>query len=229
MITVVIPTMWRYPPFLEFLKDLLSFPLVAEVVLINNDQNSCPDKNLNHPKLVVVNPEWNIGVNPAWNIGVEISSNEIVCIANDDILFDFKLFSKILPYFNHNTGAICISGGEEKFGQVPVTNGNIEIVPWLLEDSQNYNRFGFGSLFFIEKNKWIPIPQEMKIYYGDDWMIDTQIICGRTNYSINNCFNYTPRATTCKEIPNLSVLLDYEKQVYSRELELFRNKYTGIN
>lgn len=225
MFSVVIPTMWRFPPFIQFLADLLEFPLVQEVLLINNDVDKTPhNAPLRHHKLRMATPHHNMGVNPAWNLGVLHSTSDNVCIANDDIIFDFKLFQRVLPFIRPEHGAICLSPGEAQFQQEPFTNGNIDIVPWPYNTSQTNSRFGFGSLFFIHKQSWVPIPEELVIYYGDDWLLDTQIANSRMNFVINNCMNFTPRAATCGQLPGYDQILHQEGPVYFRELEIYRQR-----
>ena len=37
MLSVIIPTMWKYEPFLDYLKGVLEQESVGEVIIINND------------------------------------------------------------------------------------------------------------------------------------------------------------------------------------------------
>lgn len=227
MFSVVVPTMWKYEPFIKFLEDLVNCDLVYDIVLIDNDRTLTPNfKVLDHRKINKYTPDYNIGVNPAWNYGVRVSKTKNICVMNDDILFDFKLFQKVYPYMHEGTGAICLSGGEEKFQQVPVTNGNIDIVPWESDTSQTYSRFGFGSLFFIPKYNWVDIPQEMYVFYGDDWLLETQIHKKTKNYVINNCFHHTPRATTCIQLQNRDEILQRDKQIYDEHYAQLKNMYS---
>ena len=34
--------------------------------------------------------------------------------------------------------------------------------------------WGFGSLMFLERDHWLPIPSDMKIIYGDDYLFHRQ-------------------------------------------------------
>lgn len=226
MITYVVPTMWFYAPFVGFLRDLVDCPYVGEIILINNNRDSTPREQwLLSPKIRMYAPEKNIGVNPAWNLGVAQAKHDAVCVANDDMIFDFKLFQKVEPFLTPNHGLIGLSAGEEIHHQVPFTNGNIDIVPWPSPTSQTHSRFGFGCLFFINKHSWVPIPNELIIYYGDDWAIETQIIHGRMNFSINNCLHHGERATTCSKLENVNELLAREHAVYNQRIEEYRQQF----
>lgn len=228
MITYVVPTMWFYAPFVGFLRDLVDCPYVSEIIIINNNRNSTPPESwLLNPKIRMYAPEHNIGVNPAWNVGVIHASNDVVCVANDDIIFDFKLFQKVIPFATPDHGLIGLSAGEETHQQVPFTNGNIDIVPWPSPTSQTNSRFGFGCLFFINKHSWVPIPNELMIYYGDDWTIETQIIHRRMNFTINNCLHHGERATTCGRLENVGDILAREQAAYLTKIAEYRELVLG--
>ena len=72
LFTFVIPTMWRYEPFVKFLTDLLDHDLVHEVIIINNDKPKTPELP-DSPKLRLVDFGGNIYVNPSWNRGVRFN------------------------------------------------------------------------------------------------------------------------------------------------------------
>lgn len=223
MISYVVPTMWFYPPFLGFLYDLIDCPYVSEVIVINNNREHTPQLSwLLNPKIKMYDPGRNIGVNPAWNFGVSYASNDKICIANDDILFDFKLFQKVMPFITPEHGIIGLSAGEEIHQQVPLTTGNIDIVHWPHQTSQTPSRFGFGCLFFINKRSWVNIPEDLMIYYGDDWIIETQIINQRRNFIINNCLHHGERAITCSRLSNVGGILARERDIYIQKLSEYR-------
>ena len=42
MISVIIPTMWKYEPFLGFIEYLARVPSVGEIIIINNAADKTP-------------------------------------------------------------------------------------------------------------------------------------------------------------------------------------------
>lgn len=187
MISVIIPTMWKYAPFLDFLVDLTRFEMIDEIVIINNDVSKTPNSHvLKHPKINLINCETNIFVNPAWNYGVNLVKNKKICIANDDIVFDLRAFYHVEPFLSENSGVIGL--GIDACS--PIT-GTIKIVP-----ATNVRPHGFGFLMFVHKDTWVEIPDSLKVYYGDDWMFNTALIDGRQNYLITNLFHYSPYSIT---------------------------------
>ena len=97
-IDIVIPTMWIPDSVPERIALYASHPLISKVVVIDNDQFAVSRKTAEHFPLNVeiLVQSSNIFVNQAWNIGVQCCSAPFVCIANDDIVIDPRLFHQIL-------------------------------------------------------------------------------------------------------------------------------------
>jgi len=209
--TVVIPTMWRCRNlFLYFLNELEKCDNIGEIIIINNDINSTPKYLPNCNKIRIFNFKKNIYVNPAWNFGVSMSKHELICIANDDILFDVRVFEKVADIL-HKGGVVGISPGIEQFGQVPITTGSIDIIP-----HTNQNTFGFGCLMFIHKKHWRLIPQGLNIYFGDNFIFEYQMHRGNTNYHITNMYHYTPYACTTSDKSITGNIIDSELELYEK-------------
>ena len=216
--SVVIPTMWRYEPFVEFLKELVTCDQVDEIILINNDTARTPNAQiLSHKKIKTYAFGRNIFVNPAWNFGVHVSSNDSVCILNDDVKFDLGLFERVAAVLNEHTGVIGMCPGLPEFGQPAFTDGMINVVPW-----QGEHTFGFGCLMCIHKSWWTDIPDGLAVYYGDNWIFDACLVRSRPNYLITNIELYTPYASTTTSVATRE-MLDTEAVVYRDSFDKFRN------
>jgi hypothetical protein len=243
MISIVVPVVWGFEPFCDFLSRVVQLPVVGEVILINNAVSRTPEHSvLSHPKIKMYNQEENIYVNPAWNLGVSIAENDIVCILNDDVLVDLRVFFEANDFVSKNVGVLSIGMptdifklhcGEPMENIVPrelITTGDIKITK---PGEQEFNgHAGSGSLFFIHKENWIDIPDDFKIYWGDTWQSDLQSALGRTNYFINNCFYYSPWNMAAK----IGVGSDYQqtKEFWDKEVfEYFKSvkikKYIELN
>jgi hypothetical protein len=196
LFTVVVPTMWKYEPFVDFLNELLNNSNVGEVILIDNDPTRTPVLRASS-KLRYITFGSNIFVNPSWNYGVENASYDYVCILNDDLTFDLSVFNGVRPVLdNDTTGVIGITPGHKEYNQTPVTDGKYQIVPW----QEGMHQFGYGCLMFVNKNNWTHIPDELKIYYGDYFIFDNHLANNRINYCIVNMFHNTPYAQTCVDM-----------------------------
>lgn len=228
MFSVVIPTMWKYEPFTKFLERLESYSLVNEILIIDNDPDNrpvfAPTK-----KIKIITHGENIFVNPAWNLGVETASSEFICILNDDVIFDLGVFDKILPFMlQDNFGVAGAHPGETTLHQIPFRNGLIDVVPWQSPEPGKSNGylFGFGTLYFVRKSKWFPIPPSIAIYYGDDWVHLTQDTYDRNIYLITNFFYHSPSAQTCTNILSAEerqFILETEGESYRQEVAIFRD------
>jgi GT2 family glycosyltransferase len=210
--------MWRCEFFTAFLNDLLSFPAVGQVIVINNDIKSMPrDLPLHHPKFKMMLFGHNIGVNPAWNIGVKESKYDKICIANDDVVFDSKIFNRVDTVLGPDSGVIGICPGVKEFNQPAFISGIGRIIPW-----SGQHTHGFGCLMFVHKSWYKPVPDGLKIYYGDNWIFETCLVSGRTNYLITDSFFYTPFATTTGTLPNVMELHSIEQPIYQHAIAKFQ-------
>jgi hypothetical protein len=208
--------MWKYEPFKDFLNELLEHENVGEVILIDNDPLKTPLRLPSSNKLNYKTFGTNIYVNPSWNWGVENAQYDNVCILNDDMKFDLNVLEDLKVILNDpNTGVCGIIPGIEGYSQPPVTDGNYEVVPW----TPGIHQFGYGCLMFVNKNNWVHIPEEIKIYYGDYFIFDTFLSTGKTNYCIINMKHETPYAQTTgvfhiEDAENMASLQEKEGQIY---------------
>ena len=174
MFTVIIPTMWKPDTFEEQLNSLCCSEYVDEIILINNDKFSTPDFNiLKHIKILHINPPENLLVNPSWNLGVMLSNNNNICLLNDDILFDINVFKFMSNHKDKSLCGLSMDNKDENFR--------------LLE--ANGRTHGFGCMMFIRKDNYAYIPDELLIYYGDDYLFYMNKFNGNKNYYILGCSN----------------------------------------
>jgi hypothetical protein len=199
MLSVVIPTMWKYKPFEAVLPYIVENPSVGQVIIINNDNLAMPDLPcFDNPKLNLITPPRNLYVNPSWNLGVNISSHSKICLYSDDVVVDPRLFEKADEFLNDDVGVLGACPGNVDQQQPAVTTGEIDIV----ECSSNpyISNWAFGSCFFITRKNWKPIPEELKIWYGDTLQWEWQLKNGRKNYLATNLIYYSPQAITVNSL-----------------------------
>lgn len=205
--------MWKFSPFLDFVKYIIKLDVVSEVIIINNDNSKTPDHpTLNDPKIKMFDFGKNIYVNPAWNAGVNSSKSDIVCIMNDDLIFDIRLFYKVDEFINPKIGAIGQSAGVKEFGQTPVTTGEIYFQPFI-----GQNCFGFGELMFLHKDNWVDIPKGLDIGFGDIFIFERLSFSGKQNYFTTNMFYYHASNSTTKELPK-----PFTESNFQRERALYQ-------
>lgn len=156
--SVIIPTLWKSKRIYQLIDDLENSTSVSEIILIDNANKK--ENYRSWRKTTILIPTSNLFVAASWNIGIKLSNNENICICNDDINFDNRIFSIM-----NNIGIKGIVGqayenyNRQYFGDISISE-------------LNYSRpLGWGCLLFLKKQFWINIPEELKVWYNDDWMI----------------------------------------------------------
>lgn len=219
MISIVTPTMWKYPPYLNFLKYVLRLDVIKEVIIINNDSSKTPaDPILKHPKVRILSFGRNMFINPAWNIGVHASESDIVCILNDDIHFDLRLFFKVDEFYKTDMGALGLCSGNVNVGQTPITDGMIEFEPFTGQNCE-----GFGELMFVRKKNWCDIPEGLLLGFGDNFIFDYNHLIGYQNYFITNMYHYHAGNSTIGTFPSKD-----REDLYRSELGIYNHVKSGL-
>ena len=157
-ITIIIPTIWKGDSLKEFLKKIHSVERVSEIILIDNKNEDCKIDLTQFSKVFHKVMETNIFVNPAWNLGVKLSSNDIVVFAQDDIDFNPEFLEKIEVEEN------CLIGIDRKNFPPFSVEYNPQIVECKVRD------WGFATLLILRKKTYIEIPDDLKIWCGDDYL-----------------------------------------------------------
>jgi len=163
------PTMWRKRTFtMSTLKYYLSLNEITKIIIIDNDFSKRPkSKVLNSEKIKILNYNENIYVNPAWNKGMEHVSDELVCICNDDIRVDRLILAMVQEFESIMSKAVDLIG-------VGNTSTNcFGICPFEMDITKNLGNqaFGFGIAMFIRKKNYKPIPNDLKVWFGDDYLV----------------------------------------------------------
>jgi hypothetical protein len=164
--TIIIPTIWKSEYTLELISRYCECEYINEIILINNRIETTPKLPI-HDKLNIINMPENIFVNPAWNYGVNISKNNYITISNDDILFNVNEYYQLLDQ-------IISQQPLEKLGYIGSHSENYIISgdkkPSLEGYNTQNNKGGWGCLFSFHKQNWRPIPDQLKIWYGDNFI-----------------------------------------------------------
>ena len=174
MISVIIPTMFIPVGVTERIKEIANHHLVSEVILIDNTPSFNNLEGEDIPNLVHIKEGCNTFVNPAWNKGVQLSKEDKLLIINDDVITDFGIIDFMHDLITEDKG--MIGAGESCWNPL---NGDEQVGIREI----NHRKPRYGSLFFIHKNSYRPIPEEMKVWYGDDWLFYKS---GKPRYEIMN-------------------------------------------
>jgi hypothetical protein len=171
--SIIIPTMWFSNKLDCLIEELIKSELVSEIIIIDNNKSSNNKTKIVNEKLIILPQEENIFVNPAWNLGVNISKNENIILSNDDLCIS-NINKVLLSILNTNFDFIGLDYQN--------INKDNEVI--ITKTSGGMTK-GFGCFMFIKKNKYIQIPENIKIWFGDAILHNS--IENKGKLSCNNC------------------------------------------
>ncbi len=202
MFTAIIPTLQRSPLLTPLLDVLDRADLVAQVIVVNNAPQPL---TVTSTKVEVVAPGENLFVNPSWNLGVQRATQPRLIIVNDDVVFPEPLLDVVAERLDRGAGIIGLD-----LSCLAVTPENVRprFRPAYVR------RYGFGSLMFLDRDSYVPIPHALKVWCGDDWLFRRQ---KRQNYTITGVPVTTQMGTT-STLPEFSALK-------ADDLRTFRQQY----
>jgi hypothetical protein len=162
--SIVIPTLWKSDRTKKLLSDLSECEYVDEIIVIDNEYNGYQDTKVE--KIRFVSFGENIYVNPAWNKGIELAKNTSVALVNDDINFDPNIFGVINEDVLNTFGIIGMGQGNYE-NAIDEERG-----PYLDVWRPGIDDGGWGCFIMLNKTNWIDIPDNIKIWYGDNIIKD---------------------------------------------------------
>lgn len=161
--SIIIPTIWKGPWITELINKFVSSDYVDELILIDNNNKFAFDLPYN-PKIQRIIADENLFVNPSWNLGVSLAKNNHIVIANDDILFDVNHYLEFLSNLEDLEKYGIIGMGSNNY----TLSNDVEIT--LTRYGTIKNTGGWACLLAFHKDVWVPIPETIKIYYGDNFL-----------------------------------------------------------
>jgi hypothetical protein len=162
--------MWKGFGVMQAIKEIVEQPSVGELIIIDNSPVKVNIEEI--PKLIHIREGKNTYVNPAWNKGASLAKYDKLLFVNDDVQTDWSFINALEEYITEERGMIgagvsCWQGGG--------TSPGVSII--------NQMTNCYGCVFAIHKNSYLPIPEDLLIHYGDNWLFDKS---GKPNYQIHN-------------------------------------------
>ena len=209
--SIIIPTLWKSNRTDKLLKDLEECEYVDEIIVIDNSSIYETDRTIG--KIRMVSKGENIYVNPAWNLGIELAKNECIALCNDDINFNPNIFGVIDESILTYVGIIGMGEGNYKDEMDKEKGSYIDI--W----EPGVNDWGWGCLIMLKKSHWLPIPNEIKIWYGDNIIKDVNSVSKGVlrNFKVETEMSTTSDETEWDEI---------KKKDYENFINYLRNGKT---
>jgi glycosyltransferase involved in cell wall biosynthesis len=192
--SVIIPTLWKSDRIKQLIKDLTDSQFVDEIIIIDNASTDIIDETIE--KVRMVSYGENIYVSPAWNRGVELAKNEHIAIANDDINFNPNVLGLFLVNDVEGIVGQASNNYNNPYDEIPGLGKLEGIRPW-----------GWGSLILTQKKYWIPIPEELKVWYNDDFMTE---INPHPKWVLHN-FTIVTEMSTTSDLPEFNPIKENDR------------------
>lgn len=161
--SVVIPTLQRSPHLFALIAQCAAHPLVSEVLVINNAPEPIADSD---PKVRVLDQGENIFVNPAWNLGAREADADLLAIINDDLHFPDDALDHAAEILR--TGRFAMVGPDNSCF---IPQGNDRRISHRFASGL---RFRYGTFMCLRRADYVPIPDDLLIWGGDDWLFWSQ-------------------------------------------------------
>ena len=209
-VSAIIPTLWKAKEFTDHLVDvLIEDESVGEIIIIDN---APADFSYDNEKVVMLRQEENLYVNPSWNLGVEKSFYDKFIIFNDDIIIPYIFVSELESMLTPDKGIIGID--ERGVIKIPHFNSkNITFLDRKIDLKPLKKRgWGFGITLAGHRKSYYKIPENIRIWYGDDYLVHMNNKKGKINYVIDDIPIFTMMSTTSdmeefNEIKNIDNLM----------------------
>jgi glycosyltransferase involved in cell wall biosynthesis len=215
MISIIMPTLWKGEYYKRMLPVLNNHPLIGEIIIIDNNVNETDQTILQLDKVRHIKQKENIYVNPAWNLGVQLAQYERICLYSDDVLFDTKCLESAYQKCSPDNGIIAFSLEtiSENCDDLQVLTNSFASWESMEIKATNFMHYRFGICMFMHKASYYLIPEEYKVYYGDTYLFDTNVIKGKQHYAISACAVATKMKTTSK---HFSDIIESDKEAFYR-------------
>ena len=218
-VSAIIPTLWRAKKFTDHLVNVLvEDESVGEIIIIDN---APADFFYDNEKVVTLRQEENLYVNPSWNLGVEESDYDKFIILNDDIIIPYNFVSKLEKWLTKDKGII----GIDKPSVIKVVDCSNENITFLDREialkSIVIRDWGFGIVMAGHRNSYYKIPENIRIWYGDDYLTQMKNEQGKVNYVSDDIPIFTKMSATSdledfNEIKNIDTLM-YERFIKRKD------------
>ena len=212
-VSAIIPTLWKAKEFTDHLVDvLIEDESVGEIIIIDN---APADFSYDNEKVVMLKQEENLYVNPSWNLGVEEADYDKFIILNDDIIIPYNFVFELESMLTADKGIVGIDAASvikvDDFSSKNITflDRKIDL------KSIVYRNWGFGIVIAGHKESYHNIPENIRIWYGDDYLVNMNIDAGKINYVIDDLPIFTKMSTT-SGLEEFNEIKDIDKLMYDR-------------
>ena len=163
MFSFVIPTFWAcdISKFDSLVDKLTTCDSVSEILIVNNAPYKYSHRYSYNSKVKELVFQ-DIYLYQSWNIGVYQSKNDFICLMSDMVEFNLDVMKFIHSEMSRNDFHIlgvakeCLSIDEDS--------------EYSISKIEMRNKY-WATLLFTKKDKYTWIPDDFRVYFGDDYLI----------------------------------------------------------
>lgn len=199
MFTYIMPTILKTDKYKRQLPSVFENPLVEKVIVVIDLQLT--DEKADeitkefydmdkHQKLQILITGGGKFCNGSWNFAMEVGDKtDYLIFANDDIVYDTKVFQEIFSLDLKGYG--IIGAGKEYRNVISRTHG-------------------FGQLMFMYKHHYTEIPDGIKHWFGDDWLFYKMSLLGMSNFTYPIAIETNFGESSDNEVVRERILADFQ-------------------
>lgn len=185
-LSVIIPTIQKRVDILSSLVECIEKDACVDEILVINNKPESP-LIFNNSKIRVITPSENLYVNPSWNLGIKEIRNENFLLLNDDLMVGENFCGRIInsTIFNSpNTGLIGMKNSNLIHFDIDCVFSDAEPEFDVLENHLGTGDWGVS--IFGRKENYYEIPNDIRIIYGDNYLLYRNKLNNKINYAISN-------------------------------------------
>jgi len=221
--TFIIPTLWK--PNIEAIAKLVKkVSAVGRTIIIDNANDEELRKKLtwlvNDRNVEIYVPGHNLFVNGSWNKGVQLSNTLYTVLLNDDLDINTPIKEIVSLHYGH----MLYTSSRNVYGLHESTFNHTMAHPIKFHKVNNRS-YGWGCMIMFKTDSWVPIPHELKIWCGDDWIVYTAKQRGNDVYSISG-LNIRTHMSTTSDLSEFDVIKQRDLDIYRQIDKTFWYKGT---
>ena len=180
-ISYIIPTILKFDGLEKQILEIGNTECVSEIIVINNSNGEkLPDIKCKLPIIEII-PEEPSFCNGAWNIGFDNAKSEYIVLSTDDIEYDTNVLNMILSEIK-SIEPFGLIGMDYEY----ISNDLSTVNDITLEEARLDREYGFGIMMIMKKDNYIKIPDDIKHWYGDDFLYYNMNDIGLKNYILKS-------------------------------------------
>ena len=173
MLDLIIPTMLAHNDFLDhYLPAYINNHHVNSIIIVDNSSTAWHNSIswLSH-KIIHLPQKENIFVNASWNLGFQHTSSDFIMLLNDDVFISNKAIYDLVNFQWNGNPIICTNIKSKDISNNQKNHLMIENIDHDRSLPVIFTIGSVGHMMMMKRSTYIPIPEPLKIFFGDDFLL----------------------------------------------------------